>query len=53
MDVNGIGSKSVETGLAASAGTLEDFSFNIQELRDPRGTKDVIAEYTPTYSDLG
>ncbi len=53
MDVNGIGTKSVENGLAANAGTLEDFSFNIQELRDPHGTKDVIAEYTPTYSDLG
>lgn len=53
MDVNGIGSKSVENGLAASAGTLDNFAFNIQELRDPHGTKDVIAEYTPTYSDLG
>ena len=39
--------------LAASAGTLDNFAFNIQELRDPHGTKDVIAEYTPTYSDLG
>ena len=53
MDVNGIGSKSVENGLAASAGTLDDFSFNIQELRDPHGTKDVLADYTATYSDLG
>jgi ribose transport system substrate-binding protein len=53
MAVADMGSKSVENGLAAAAGTLENYAFNIQELRDPRGTKDVIADYTATYSDLG
>ena len=53
MDVEGIGTKSVENGLANAAGTLESPAFNIQDLRDPHGTKDVIAEFTSTYSDLG
>jgi ribose transport system substrate-binding protein len=53
MDVTGIGSKSVENGLASAAGTLENPAFNTQDLRDPRGTKDVIAQFQPTYSDLG
>lgn len=53
MDVEGIGSKSVENGLAQIAGTLASPAFNIQTLRDPHGTKAVIAEFTPTYSDLG
>lgn len=53
MDVSGMGAKSVENGLAAAAGTLDNYAFNIQELRDPHGTKDVIAEYSSNYSDLG
>jgi ribose transport system substrate-binding protein len=53
MDVEGMGSKSVENGLANAAGTLENPAFNTQDLRDPHGTKDVIANYTSSYSDLG
>ena len=53
MDVEGMGSKSVELGLEDAAGTLASPSYNTQDLRDPKGTKDVIAQYTPTYSDLG
>lgn len=53
MDVAGMGLKSVEMGLQQAAGTLQDPSFNTQKLRDPHGTKDVLAQYTPTYSDLG
>jgi len=53
MDVAGMGSKSVEFGLQQAAGTLTNPSFNTQTLRDPHGTKDVIAQYTATYSDLG
>ncbi len=53
MDVTGMGSKSVELGLQKAAGTLQNPSFNTQTLRDPHGTKDVIAQYQSTYSDLG
>ena len=53
MDVGGMGAKSVELGLAAANGKNPAPSFNTQELRDPHGTKDVIAPYKSTYSDLG
>ena len=53
MDVKGIGTKSVELGLQAAEGALDSPSFDIQDLRDPKGTKDVIAEFESTYSDLG
>lgn len=53
MDVKGIGSKSVELGLQAAAGSLDNRAFNTQDLRDPKGTKDVIAEFESSYSDLG
>lgn len=53
MDVGGMGAKSVELGLAAANGENPNPSFNIQDLRDPHGTKDVIAPYSSKYSDLG
>jgi ribose transport system substrate-binding protein len=53
LDVPGIGSKSVELGLQQAAGTLDNPVFNIQDLRDPKGTKDVIANFSSIYSDLG
>lgn len=53
MDVVGIGTKSVEIGAATANGQNPDPVFNIQDLRDPRGTKDIIANFTPAYSDLG
>lgn len=52
MDVVGLGSKAVEMGLAVSSGQSSVRSFDTQTLRDPHGTKDVIANYTPAYSDL-
>lgn len=53
LDTVGMGAKSVELGLQAAAGTLESPVFNVQDLRDPRGTKDVIAGFESMYSDLG
>lgn len=53
MDVNGMGTKSVEIGLAAAMGQNPAPVFNTQELRDPHGTKANIAEFTSSYSDLG
>lgn len=53
MDVAGMGSKSVEMGLAAASGQSSVRSFNTQTLRDPHGTKDVIGGVTSPYSDLG
>ena len=53
MDVRGMGAKSVELGLAAANGENPTPSYNTQDLRDPHGTKDVIAPYKGTYSDLG
>ncbi len=53
MDVVGMGAKAVEVGLAAANGEMPDPVFNIQDLRDPRGTADVIANFTAAYSDLG
>lgn len=52
MDVKGIGTKSVDMGLQEAQGELDDPSFDIQDLRDPKGTKDVIADFEGTYSDL-
>jgi ribose transport system substrate-binding protein len=52
MDVVGMGAKSVEMGLAVASGQSDVRSFDTQTLRDPSGTKDVLAKYTPAYSDL-
>ncbi len=52
MDVVGMGSKAVEMGLAVAADPSAPRSFDSSTLRDPHGTKDVIADYTPAYSDL-
>jgi ribose transport system substrate-binding protein len=53
LDVVGMGAKAVEVGLAAANGEMPNPVFNIQDLRDPRGTQDVIADFTANYSDLG
>ena len=53
MDVVGMGVKAVEIGLSAANGENPDPVFNIQDLRDARGTKDVLAGFTAAYSDLG
>jgi ribose transport system substrate-binding protein len=53
LDIVGMGVKAVEIGLAAANGEMPNPVFNIQDLRDPRGTKDVIAGLTANYSDLG
>lgn len=53
LDVVGMGAKSVQLGLEAANGLMPNPVFNVQDLRDPRGTKDVIAGFTPAYSDLG
>ncbi len=52
MDVVGMGAKAVEMGLAVASGQSTVDSFDTQTLRDPHGTKDNIAGYTPAYSDL-
>lgn len=52
LDLFGMGATAVDLGLQAAAGE-EVEPFDIQELRDPLGTADVIAEYEPVYSDLG
>ena len=52
MDVVGLGAKAVEMGLAVASGQSTVRSFDTQTLRDPHGTKDVLAKYTPAYSDL-
>lgn len=53
LDVVGMGAESVRLGLEAASGLMPNPVFNVQDLRDPRGTKDVIAGFTPAYSDLG
>lgn len=53
MDVVGMGAKAVEIGLEGASGMMPNPAFNIQDLRDPRGTADIIANFTPAYSDLG
>lgn len=53
LDVVGMGAESVRLGLEAASGLMPNPEFNVQDLRDPRGTKEVIAGFTPAYSDLG
>ena len=51
-DIPGMGYASVEQGLRAAAG--EDVEpLDISVLRNPLGTRDVIADNEPAYSDLG
>lgn len=51
-DITALGSKSVELGVQKAMGTLKTPYFDIQSLRNPHGTKDVIAGVTSGYSDL-
>lgn len=52
MDVVGLGAKAVDMGVAVASGASDVYSFDTSSLRDPHGTKDVIADYQPAYSDL-
>lgn len=53
MDTVGVGYQSVIIGAEAANGGAPDPAFNIQDLRDPRGTAEVIANFECQYSDLG
>lgn len=52
-DIVGIGVQSVVIGSEAANGQNPNPVFNIQDLRDPKGTADIIANFTCAYSDLG
>jgi ribose transport system substrate-binding protein len=53
MDLDGMGKTSVDVGVLAANGESPPTSFNTQELHDPHGTKDVLADVEGIYSDLG
>lgn len=53
LDTVGMGSRSVEVGVERANGGTPNPVFDIQTLRDPRGTVDVLAGFEPAYSDLG
>ncbi len=53
LDTVGMGAMSVELGAEKANGGSPNPVFDIQTLRNPRGTVDVIASYEPAYSDLG
>ncbi len=48
-----MGKTSVDVGVLAANGESPPTSFNSQELHDPHGTKDVLADVEGAYSDLG
>jgi ribose transport system substrate-binding protein len=52
LNVPGMGSKSVQYGLIASHGSSVN-PYNVQQLANRLGTKDVIGNSTSQYSDLG
>ncbi len=51
-DVAGIGKTSADVGILAANGQSPPKSINSQLLHNPAGTKAVIADFTPVYSDL-
>lgn len=51
-DIPGMGFVSVEQGLKAAAGQDVE-PLDVSTLRNPLGTRDVIADQEPAYSDLG
>jgi ribose transport system substrate-binding protein len=53
LDTSGMGERSVLLGVEKANGGSPNPVIDVQTLRDPRGTADVIANYTPVYSDLG
>jgi ribose transport system substrate-binding protein len=53
MDIPDMGKTAVDVGVLAANGETPPTSFNSQTLHDPHGTKDVIADTTGVYSDLG
>lgn len=53
LDTVGMGSRSVELGVERANGGTPNPVFDIQTLRDPRGTVDVLTGFEPAYSDLG
>ena len=52
LDVVGMGYVSVEQGLKAAAGQDVE-PLDVSTLRNPLGTRDVVADQEPAYSDLG
>ena len=53
LDLEGMGRTSVDIGVLAANGESPPNSINSQELHDPHGTKDVLADVEGIYSDLG
>ena len=53
LDTVGMGERAVLLGAEQFNGGTPNPVFNIQDLRNPLGTVDVIAEFEPAYSDLG
>lgn len=53
IDLPGMGKSAVDVGVLAANGETPPTSFNSQTLHDPAGTKDVIADVSGVYSDLG
>jgi ribose transport system substrate-binding protein len=53
LDLEGMGRTSVDVGVLAVNGESPPNSINSQELHDPHGTKDVLADVEGIYSDLG
>lgn len=53
LDTVGMGSRSVTLGVERANGGTPNPVFDIQTLRDPRGTVDVLTGFEPAYSDLG
>jgi ribose transport system substrate-binding protein len=53
LDLEGMGRTSVDVGVLAANGESPPNSINSQELHDPHGTKDVLADVEGIYSDLG
>jgi ribose transport system substrate-binding protein len=53
LDLDGMGRTSVDVGVLAANGESPPNSINSQELHDPHGTKDVLADVEGIYSDLG